>query len=93
VGTSARAEVARRGTVMAGDLKLLHCPVFLVNGALRATLPARPLFGPDGKHLADPGTGKLHYEPIIEWRTRAAADAFSEAVVDALLLEHPEVAR
>jgi hypothetical protein len=79
--------------VLAGDLRLHRCPVVLVNGALRVSLPSRPLFGPDGKHLASPSTGKPLYEAIISWRNRATSEAFSAAVVAALTAEHPEVAQ
>ena len=53
-------------TVQVGDLRLLRCPVYRVNGALRVLLPARARFGPDGQHLLDPGTGRHLYEPIVQ---------------------------
>ena len=77
-------------TVLAGDLKLHDCPVLVQGGRLHVSLPARPVYGPDGQHLTTP-TGGLHYETIVAWRNKAVADEFSAAVVAALLAKHPEV--
>ena len=54
-------------------------------GASRwAQLPSKPQVR-DGALVKDLGTGKIQYIPIMEFDSRAVRDAFSAAVVRALL--------
>ncbi len=55
-------------------------------GAARwAQLPAKPQIDKDGVALRDKTTGKIAYSPIIELDDRATRDAFSQAVIAAVL--------
>jgi hypothetical protein len=53
-----------------------------------AQLPARPQVK-DGKAITDPDTGKVQYFPLLAFTDRAVADAFSNAVVTAILKHEP----
>jgi hypothetical protein len=68
------------------SLQINDVPVLCSNGKPRASLPSKPLIG-DGKALLD-DRGKQRYAPIMEWSDKAAADRFSQAVVDAVRVEH-----
>jgi hypothetical protein len=63
------------------------------NGILYAAPPSRPVLGPDGKQLFDQETGKPMRSALISFPTPALRDAFSESVIRALLLVHPELGR
>jgi hypothetical protein len=54
-----------------------------------AQLPAKPQIR-DGVLVKDPGTGKIQYVNIMEFDARAVQDAFSRAVVQAVLERQPE---
>jgi hypothetical protein len=55
-----------------------------------AQLPAKPMIDRDGVVLRDRETGKITYATIFEFTDRATRDAFSHAVVDALLRAFPD---
>jgi len=50
-----------------------------------AQLPAKPMIDRNGAVIRDSTTGKIQYAPILEFTDRATRDAFSHAVVSALL--------
>lgn len=54
-----------------------------------AALPAKPQIR-DGALVKDPGTGKIQYTPIMDFDGREVRDAFSRAVVQAVLERAPE---
>jgi len=54
-----------------------------------AQLPAKPQVK-DGALVKDPGTGKIQYTPIMDFDGRAVRDAFSAAVINAVLERAPE---
>jgi hypothetical protein len=59
-------------------------------GASRwAQLPAKPQIK-DGALVKDPGSGKIQYTPVMEFDSRAVRDAFSIAVIAAVLERAPE---
>jgi hypothetical protein len=51
--------------------------------------PSRPLQGDDGKPLLD-ADGKPRWAPLIKFTSREASDRFSDAVISALLRQHPD---
>jgi hypothetical protein len=58
------------------------------NGRRWAQLPAK-LIGKDGAALRNAETGKVVYQPLLQFADRRVADAFSENVVEAVLKLHP----
>jgi hypothetical protein len=57
----------------------------------RPTCWRKPLVDRDGRAMLD-ARGKQRFAPVLEWSDQAAADRFSQAVVDAVRAEHgPEV--
>ncbi len=54
-----------------------------------AQMPAKPQMDKDGVALRDKTTGKIAYVSIIEVDDRATRNAFSQAVVSAVLKFHP----
>jgi hypothetical protein len=54
-----------------------------------AQLPAKPQVK-DGALVKDPSSGKIQYTPVMEFDSRAVRDAFSTAVVNAVLECAPE---
>ena len=73
-----------------GALRLIRCPVYVAKGRLKASLPARPVFGADGQQLLDPA-GRNLYQPEVEWATQAAATQFSDGIVAAIEAQYREV--
>jgi hypothetical protein len=57
------------------------------NGARWAQLPAKPQIK-DGTLVKD-ATGKVQYTPVLEFTSRAVRDAFSAAVIRAVLDRTP----
>jgi len=58
-------------------------------GKFWANLPARPMLDADGKRLLNHG-GRRQFAPMLGWRTRELADAFSEKVVFLIRATHPD---
>jgi hypothetical protein len=54
-----------------------------------AALPAKPQVK-DGALVRDLGTGKIQYVPVMDFDGRAVRDAFSAAVINAVLARAPE---
>jgi hypothetical protein len=52
-------------------------------------MPSRPMMR-DGQPIISEATSKPAYQPILSWRTKALADAFSNAVVKLILEQHPD---
>lgn len=63
----------------------VHCS----HGKRWASLPSKPITGPDGLPKKDESTGKIVYVPIMEWADRETADSFSEGVIQAIEAKHP----
>jgi hypothetical protein len=47
------------------------------------------MIDPAGSVLHDEQTGKIRYQPLLQWADRKTADRFSAAVVEALLARRP----
>jgi hypothetical protein len=54
-----------------------------------AQLPAKPQVK-DGALIKDAATGKIAYMPVMEFTTKAVRDAFSQAVIAAVLEYAPD---
>lgn len=54
-----------------------------------AQLPSKPMIDKNGAALRDNSTGKIQYVPIMEFDGRDVRDAFSQAVVAAILKREP----
>jgi hypothetical protein len=52
-----------------------------------ASMPAKPVLGPDGKHLEK--DGKKVWSPLVGWRDRALADEFGRRVIALVEAQHP----
>lgn len=58
------------------------------NGKSWASFPAKAQIDKDGQiRVAD---GKIQYVKILEWSNRDLSDRFSNALVQAVLAEHPD---
>ena len=69
-------------------LKLIDCPVLVLNGKAWPCLPSKPVLDRDGKHRTDANSKPVH-AAILEWRTRDLAERFSAAVVELVQCTHP----
>jgi hypothetical protein len=52
-------------------------------------LPAKPMIDRDGNVLRDRESGKITYATILDFDSRAVREAFSHAVIDAVLRTVP----
>jgi hypothetical protein len=59
------------------------------DGAWWIAPPGKPMLGRDGVAMRD-DAGKLRYQTIIEFDPPAAKQRFSNAIIEALRLAHPE---
>jgi hypothetical protein len=59
-------------------------------GAHWVQLPAKPLLDRDG-NLRRTGAGKIEYAKVLNFDSRTIADAFGDAVIEALLEFNPTV--
>lgn len=55
-----------------------------------AAPPSKPMIGRDGGAMKD-DNGKVRYVPIIEFTSKEIRNKWSDAVIEALRAEHPEV--
>jgi hypothetical protein len=78
--------------ILIGELRLTVKDVAIheKNGRSWAQLPSKPLISKDGVALKDETTGKVRYVPIMQFTGREVADAFSEAVIKAVLEVSPD---
>jgi hypothetical protein len=67
------------------DMLLHDVAVFQKNNSRWAAPPARPQLSKEGAVIRDATTGKPAYSQVIEFGSRESRDAFSKAVVDAVL--------
>jgi hypothetical protein len=67
------------------DMKLMIGP----NGSFWIAMPGQRQLGPDGTPKLGPD-GKPLWSQVIEFSTRAAADRFRDAALEALKLQFPE---
>ena len=77
-------------TVAIADLKLIVRDVALheKGDARWAALPAKPQIK-DGALIKDPNTGKIAYAPVVEFTDWPTCEAFSNAIVAAVLKRAP----
>src|SRR4051794_26014927 len=54
-----------------------------------ASPPSKPMLSRDGEAVRD-GADKIRYVPIIMFASKELRDKFSNAIVDAMLIAHPE---
>ena len=86
----------RRNTLVGfaniNELRLEICDIAIhVKGNSRwAQLPAKPMIDKDGVAIRDRETGKISYSTIFEFTDRATRDAFSHAVIEAVLRVFPD---
>ena len=69
---------------------LADCTVMTGERGPWVSPPSKPMIGRDGTALKDADTGRVKYQPIIEFASREIRDRFSTAVVEALRDAHPE---
>ena len=55
-----------------------------------ASSPSKPMINADGHVLRD-DRGKIRYAPIIEFTSKDVRNRFSNSVIEAMRLAHPEV--
>lgn len=55
-----------------------------------ASPPAKPMIGRDGIAMKD-ANGKARYSPVIEFSTREIRTKWSDAVIAAMRIAHPDV--
>jgi len=65
--------------------------VLASGGRVWASMPAKPLIGPDGMVQRD-AKGKVRYAQLLEWDDKASRDRWSAAVVEAVEREHGKFA-
>ena len=58
------------------------------HGRAWASPPSKPMLDRDGRAMVD-DAGKRRYAPIIEFATKDIRDRWSDAIIAALLAEHP----
>jgi hypothetical protein len=76
-------------TIRLGRSLVVHdCPAPLSHGRKWVALPAKPQLTCERELLMR--DGKILYVPVLEWGSRDAQYAFSEAVVAAIEAEYPE---
>jgi hypothetical protein len=69
-------------------LRLIDCPVYVGKNGPFAALPSKPRIDKEGPKRTDPN-GKPAYAPVLEWRSRALRDRFSEVVTAAIRRMYP----
>jgi hypothetical protein len=88
----------RRGTLRGfADIRIAELRLDIKDIAIHqkgesrwAALPARPMLDKNGAVIRDRQTGKIQYANIFEFDSRDVRDAFSHAVVAAVLALVPE---
>lgn len=77
-------------TVRLGKNLLFHdAPLMRSGGRQWVAMPSKPRLNRDGTPLLGQN-GKPLWQPIVSWGDKEAADRFSQSVLDALILQHPE---
>jgi hypothetical protein len=71
------------------NLRIDDVAIHQKGGSRWASLPSKPMVDRSGAVLRDQQTGKVKYSPILQWGDRKTSEAFSQAVVTALLAAHP----
>jgi hypothetical protein len=66
-------------------LEIRDVAIHVKGGSRWAQLPAKPMIDRDGAAIRDSTTGKIAYTNLFEFTDRATRDAFSHAVIAALL--------
>ena len=69
---------------------ILHrCSIFAKDGKAWASPPSKQVIGRDGT-VQKTADGKTRYEPTVSFVDRATQERWSNAVIEALRLAHPE---
>jgi hypothetical protein len=71
-------------------LEIRDVAIHVKNDSRWAQLPAKPMIDKDGVVLRDRETGEIAYATILDFDSRATRDAFSHAVIDAVLRAFPD---
>lgn len=72
---------------------ILHdVAIHVSNGSWWASPASKPQLNREGQAMKD-DMGKIKYQPIISFESKATRDRFSTSVIDALRLARPEVVR
>ena len=74
--------------ISAIGLRIIDVPVLTGSNGPWATLPSKPELDSEGRRKHDIN-GKPTWAPVIEWKSRALREGFSEAVVAAVRRAHP----
>jgi hypothetical protein len=69
-------------------LRLIDCPVYVGKNGPFAALPSKPRIDKEGRKRTDPNCTPA-YAPVLEWRSRALRDRFSEVVIAATRRMYP----
>jgi hypothetical protein len=75
---------------VSSGLRIFDITLMKSGAAAWVGLPAKARIDENGHQAIDPETGKKAWLPVIQWRDRRTADAFSKAVIAALLRAHPD---
>jgi len=70
-------------------LEIHDVAIHVKNASRWAQPPAKPMIDKDGVAIRDRETGKIAYFTIFEFSDRATRDAFSRAVIDAVMRAFP----
>ena len=74
----------------AAGLHFRDVPIFVdADGKGSCGLPGAPVLDSTGRHYTT-ADGKKRWRVVIEWRNRARGEAFSAAVIAALLKKYPD---
>jgi hypothetical protein len=69
---------------------VLHDVGIYINGARAwASPPSKPMIGRDGVAMRD-DKGKIRYVALITFATKDRRDRFSEAIIEAMRIAHPD---
>jgi hypothetical protein len=71
-------------------MKLHDVQILETNGRWWAGAPSKPQLNRDGVALRDTA-GKIKYQPVVSFASKAIRDRFSDSVIAALWLAYPEV--
>jgi hypothetical protein len=69
-------------------LVIHEIPVLVSHGKCWASLPSKPVLDRAEQHVVEPN-GKKQYVPILRWRSREIADAFSVKICELVRQAHP----
>ncbi len=68
---------------------LTDVSIHVSDGKAWASPPSKPMLSREGVHLRD-DAGKPRYTPIVAFASRKLRDRFSQQVVEAIRISHPD---